>query len=209
MVGVSNTLLLPKGILPVYFHSKRDCAVVEAAAQDKGFLGLVQTKNDDFGTLWSEFHYHEQGARVFQTGCLGEILSAHYDEEGLFALIRGVCRFQLGVDRLSDQPEVYAIQTEAYQTDMDDSEEALSLNRDYLQTLMAQLISKNDDAQQIMGELFSTSDEKLITTLAMAGPFSVGEKQALIEAANLNEQATLIAKMIEMSPKNVISGTQH
>lgn len=210
VVGVSNTLLLPRGILPVYFHNKKDCLVLEVAAKETGLIGLVQTKSKNLDQLWSEVRYQEQGPHVFKVGCLGEILSAHYDEEGLFVLIRGLCRFRLEVDSLSGAPELYAINTESFQGDIsEESEDAVSSNREYLQMLMAQIIAKNEDAQQIMGELLSSSDEKLITTLAMAGPFSVGEKQALIEASDLNEQASLIAKMIEMSPKNVASATQH
>ena len=44
-----------------------------------------------------------------------------------------------------------------------------------------------------------TPDERLVNSLAMICPFAASEKQALLEAPDLTERATLLIALIEMA----------
>ena len=48
-------------------------------------------------------------------------------------------------------------------------------------------------------EIDKTSNEKLITALAMVCPFEASEKQAILESPTLKEQSQIITTMIEMA----------
>ncbi|HKS90242.1 MAG TPA: peptidase S16, partial [Stellaceae bacterium] len=47
--------------------------------------------------------------------------------------------------------------------------------------------------------IMTTGDERLITSLAMICPFAPSEKQALLEAADLDARAELLTALVEMA----------
>src|SRR5215469_8500687 len=48
----------------------------------------------------------------------------------------------------------------------------------------------------------SVPGERLVTSVAMVCPFEPSEKQALLEASDLNERARLLTAMVEMALMN-------
>lgn len=208
VVPVNNVLLMPKGLLPIVFTDRHDIETIESLAQDKGIVGLVQRRKQDEFYSSDEYVPRSRDIEIFRVGCLGEILTAYYEEDGLCAVIRGICRFQIQEEIFLNNKTGYKIDVNPYAKDLENQEGSYALNRDYLYQVIADNGLKNKETQVALKDLFDRSDEKIITTLAMAGPFSIGEKQAILEAESLEEQASLITKMMEMSPY-VSSCTQH
>lgn len=209
ILPVSNSLLLPRGLLPIVLSDADDISVAEAALKDNGWIGVVQKRpKTEAPNIW----YENSGLNnvetpVFEIGCLGQIISSHYADEGFFAVIKGICRFKLHSRFIRNDQICYKITAKPYIEDMQEPGPT-GFNRDYLYHIISKVLPMNEDSTQILNELFTASDERLVTTLAMAGPFSIGEKQALLEADTLPQQFELMTKMMEMTPHDY-SFTQH
>ncbi|WP_207460212.1 LON peptidase substrate-binding domain-containing protein [Azospirillum sp. SYSU D00513] len=185
-----GVLLLPRGRLPLNIFEPRYLAMVEDALGGGRMIGMVQPT--DPGT-------RSQAPAVYGTGCAGRITSFTESEDGRFLItLSGVCRFDVrqelegarGYRRVEADWDRYAGDLEEERGASFDRPKLLAGLRGYLK---ANGISVDWDA------IGSTPDERLVTSLAMICPFGPGEKQALLEAPDLQQRAKLLIALIEMS----------
>lgn len=73
-----------------------------------------------------------------------------------------------------------------------------SVNRDVL-LKEARHYFKRFNMASFLNEVDEVSDDYLVTTLAAVSPFSIGEKQALLQAPNISKQAQLMLDFFKMS----------
>jgi Lon protease-like protein len=187
---LTGVLLLPRGRLPLNIFEPRYLAMVEDALGAGRMIGMIQP-TDPAG--------RSQAPALYATGCAGRITGFAETEDGRFLItLSGLCRFDVrqelegarGYRRVEPDWSRYADDLrEAKETPLDRPKLLAGL-RAYLK---ATGISVDWDA------IGSTPDERLITSLAMICPFGPGEKQALLEAPDLDRRAKLLIGLIEMS----------
>ncbi|MEL0012862.1 MAG: LON peptidase substrate-binding domain-containing protein, partial [Alphaproteobacteria bacterium] len=137
------------------------------------------------------------GTNLYRTGCAGRIRAFEETEDGRYLIqLRGLCRFDI-VEELEMRDGFRRARANytPYLADLETADIA-GIDRDRLISGMkgyfdARNLAANWDA------LAETSDERLITTLAMVCPFDSAEKQVLLESPDIAQRCKLLIGIFE------------
>ncbi|WP_439594415.1 LON peptidase substrate-binding domain-containing protein [Falsiroseomonas sp.] len=188
---LSGALLLPGGRLPLNIFEPRYLAMVEDALAAGRFLGMVQP---DPGLPRTEL-----GSQIYRIGCLGRLSSFAETEDGRYLItLTGVIRYRIleeaGLRRGYRRARV---EYGDYGPDLVAEGPAPQIDRAALLAALrpyfrARGIEANWEAVE------NTGDAMLVTTLSMLCPFEVREKQALLEAASVEDRAAMLVALMQM-----------
>ena len=135
---------------------------------------------------------------LHQVGCMGKITNFKEINDGRFLIeIKGIIRFEiLNEIKLDKKYREYEINFEKYHEDLDNKKEDLKFSD--LELIFKDLKSLFEKRGFIINwkALEKQSLDETINALAMASPFTVEEKQVLLEAKNLNTRKTKIAEIL-------------
>lgn len=199
---LTGVLLLPGGRLPLNIFEPRYLAMIrDALATGPRIIGMVQptepTPGDNRGPATAARPGDQP--QIYRTGCAGRITAFEETEDGRYLLtLTGLIRFET----MEEMPETVAYRRvvadySAYRHDLDGESEA-ALDRDRLLSALRAYflhceISANWDA------IDETPNDRLINSLAMTCPFNATERQALLEAPDLAERASVMVVLLEMA----------
>jgi uncharacterized protein len=190
---LTGVLLLPRGRLPLNIFEPRYLAMTRAALAGERLIGMVQPSDP----MPSGDH-----PSVYPIGCAGRITSFAETDDGRFLItLTGVCRFRIreelplaeGYRRIVPEWHEFARDLESEEDPGFDRERLIRGLRAYFQQHQ---ISADWDA------ITSVPGERLLTSIAMICPFEPSEKQALLQARDLDERARLLTAIVEMSVAN-------
>jgi Lon protease-like protein len=139
---------------------------------------------------------------VYPTGCAGRITTFAETEDGRFLItLTGTCRFRIREELpLLEGYRRVVPQWDGFIGDLDNEDERAFDRERLVRGLKAYFqqheISADWDA------IGSVPGERLVTSVAMVCPFEPSEKQALLEASDLNERARLLTAIVEMAVMN-------
>jgi Lon protease-like protein len=197
---LTGVLLLPRGRLPLNIFEPRYLAMTGDALAGNRLIGMVQPTDPS-----------ASGANppVYPTGCAGRITSFSETDDGRFLIeLTGTCRFRIveelplleGYRRVVPEWDAFARDLRAEEDPAFDRERLVRGLREYFQR---HRISADWDA------ISSVAGERLVTSVAMLCPFDPSEKQALLEAPDLDSRARLLTAIVEMAALNPpASGTE-
>ncbi len=187
---LAGALLMPGAQLPLNIFEPRYLRMVDDALAGARTIGMIQPRGNDV----------RGASELFDVGCAGRITSFSETGDGRYLItLTGVRRFRLIEEINTDTPYRQArADWNAYEIDahVDDSGDAvdrdlfLEIMRDYLD---AEGLKADWDAAE------NAPVEALVVSLAMGCPFSISEKQALLEAPTIVEQADCLMALMEMS----------
>lgn len=188
---LSGALLLPGGQLPLNIFEPRYLAMVEDALAFGRVFGMIQP---DYSQQAGD-----TGPALFRIGCLGRLTSFSETDDGRYLItLTGLTRFEVvseaemrrGYRRVQGDFHRFSDDLRADPQDGDVGREAL------LQALRQYFTHRGFSANWELIE--AMPDPELVTNLAMVCPFDPLEKQALLEAANLVEQATTLKALLQI-----------
>src|SRR5215471_4234948 len=187
---LTGVLLLPRGRLPLNIFEPRYLAMTRDALAGERLIGMVQP---------SEPADMRGNPPVYPTGCAGRITSFSETDDGRFLItLTGICRFRIGEELpLLEGYRRVVPEWGPFARDLDGEDET-GFDRDrLLRGLRAYFqqhqISADWDA------VTAVPGERLVTSVAMICPFDPSEKQALLEAPDLEERARLLTAIVEMA----------
>ena len=135
---------------------------------------------------------------LYKIGCLGKITSFKETNDGRYLIdLKGVIRFKIENEISNDKKyRECTINFNDYLHDLDLQKEALKFSD--LEIIFKDLKSLFEKRGFIINwkALETQSLDEIINALAMASPFSVEEKQILLEATNLDSRKTKIAEIL-------------
>ena len=171
---LSNFIIFPKTTVPLNIFEPRYIDMVNDSMKADKFIGMVQpkiTKNFDDNKLPS----------LHKVGCLGKISSFKESDDGRYLIeLKGVIRFEIKKEiDTSKKYREFEIDCDNYLHDLDDKKEDL----------------KFSDLEIIFKD-FKTFFEKRGFIINWKSPFSLEEKQALLETKNLSTRKTKIAEIL-------------
>jgi uncharacterized protein len=188
---LTGVVLLPRGKLPLNIFEPRYLALVEDALSSNRLIGMVQPS--DSGRT-------ARDPAIFPLGCAGRISQfAETDDGRVLITLTGVCRFAITQELEPRRGYRRVVPNWAsYYEDCDPEPPSGAVDRTRLITglrtyFKLQELSANWDAIE------ATPDDRLITSLAMICPFGPTEKQALLEAKDLEQRARALIALIEMA----------
>ena len=184
-----EVLLLPGGTLPLNIFEPRYLAMVQASLQSNRMIGMVQPLSAE-GMAGNPVLYN--------TGCAGRICRLEETPDGrLLISLKGICRFDIAEElALRDEYRCVVADWSSYGGDLE-SQIRLCLDRNRLFPAL-RCYFKLHEIEADWETLGEAPDERLVTCLSMICPFGASEKQALLQAPDLDARAEILTTLIEM-----------
>jgi len=184
---LSNAIFFPNTILPLNIFEPRYKKMTEDALSNDKLIGMVQTKN-----------YKNIGKpEVFNVGCLGKIETHSKTPDGRYLInLTGLVRFKIVSELETNLPyRKFKVSYEDYLEDLEKIKFSDKIN-------VIDLIDKTRKFFKIhqlstdWKVVEKVETDQLVNSLSMICPFSVSEKQTLLEAKNLTERTNIINQII-------------
>ena len=188
---LSNFIIFPKTAVPLNIFEPRYLEMVNDSMKAEKLIGMVQPKN------LKNFDNSKLPV-LHKIGCLGKINSFKETDDGRYLIeLKGLIRFEIlnEIDNNKNYREVKA-SFGNYFHDLDEKKENLKFSdlelifRDFKTLFERRGFIINWKA------LEKQSLDETINALAMTSPFSLEEKQVLLEAENLDVRKTKIAEIL-------------
>ncbi len=188
---LSNFIIFPKTSVPLNIFEPRYIDMINDSMKSNKLIGMVQPK-----TLKK---IEETKTPVLHNiGCLGKITSFKETEDGRYLIeLKGIIRFEIIKEINSNKKyREFEINLDNYSHDLDEKKEDLKFSD--LELIFKNLKSLFEKKGFIINwkALEKQSLDEIINALAMTSPFSLEEKQVLLEAENLNVRKTKIAEIL-------------
>ena len=197
---LSNFIIFPKTTVPLNIFEPRYLDMINDSMKSNKLIGMVQPKKiiDDLTP-----------PILHNIGCLGKITSFRETEDGrLLIELKGLIRFKIIKEiKTSKKYREYEVTFENFNHDLDEKKEELKFSD--LELIFKDLKSLFEKRGFIINwkELEKQSLDEIINALAMASPFSLEEKQVLLEAENLNIRKNKIAEILSTYTYDIFDNT--
>ena len=187
---LSNFIIFPKTTVPLNIFEPRYIDMIDDSMKSNKLIGMIQPKNSNNQNEIPELH---------QVGCVGKITSFRETDDGRYLIeLKGVSRFKsIGeIDTLTKY-RILEVNYDDYIEDLENKKEDLKFSD--LELIFKDLKSLFEKKGFIINwkALEKQSLDETINALAMASPFSLEEKQVLLEAQNLEIRKNKIAEILK------------
>ena len=186
---LSNFIIFPKTTVPLNIFEARYIDMINDSMKSNKLIGMIQPKTSNINQIKPELH---------EVGCLGKITSFRETEDGRFIIeVKGLIRFKK-IAELSTENKyrVLEINFKDFYQDLEDKKENLKFSD--LELIFKDLKSLFEKRGFIINwkALEKQNLDETINALAMASPFSLEEKQVLLEAKNLDNRKEKISQIL-------------
>ena len=187
---LSNFIIFPRTSVPLNIFEPRYIDMINDSMKSNKFIGMIQPKNfKDQNNVDLDLH---------KIGCMGKITSFKESEDGRFLIeLKGIIRFKI-VSELESNKKYRECEVDFknYYDDLLQIKDGLKFTD--LELIFKDLKSLFEKRGFIINwkALEKQSLDETINALAMASPFSLEEKQVLLEAKSLDTRKTKIAEIL-------------
>ena len=187
---LSNFIIFPKTTVPLNIFEPRYIDMVNDSMKSNKLVGMIQPKLSKYET--------KDIPELHEIGCMGKITSFKETEDSRFLIeLKGLIRFKIIKEIKSNKKyREYEINFENYHEDLNDKKEDIKFSD--LELIFKDLKSLFEKRGFIINwkALEKQSLDETINALAMASPFTIEEKQVLLEAKSLNIRKTKISEIL-------------
>ena len=187
---LSNFIIFPNTTVPLNIFEPRYLDMVNDSMKSNKLIGMIQPKSSKNENNTPKLH---------DVGCLGKITSFRETEDGRYLIeLKGKTRFQKVNEVNSDKKyRILEVDYENFANDLTD--EKAKINFSDLELIFKDLKSLFEKKGFIINwkALEKQSLDETINALSMASPFSLEEKQILLEAEDLNIRKNKIAEILK------------
>ena len=197
---LSNFIIFPKTTVPLNIFEPRYIEMINSSMKSDKLIGMIQPKNTD----------NEQSVPTLHNiGCLGKIVSFKETEDGRYLVeLRGMIRFKVIKEiNTANRYRECEVDFQNFYQDLSEKKEELKFSD--LELIFKNLKSLFERRGFIINwkELEKQSLNETINALAMASPFSLEEKQVLLEAKNLDIRKNKIAEILSTYTHDIFNNT--
>ena len=186
---LSNFIIFPKTTVPLNIFEPRYIDMINDSMKSNKLIGMIQPKNSKNKQSVPELH---------EVGCLGKITSFRETEDGRFLIeLKGLIRFKKIKEIITDKKyRVLEVDFKNFYQDLENQKKEIKFSD--LELIFKDLKSLFEKRGFIINwkALESRSLDETINALAMASPFSLEEKQILLEAENLDIRKNKISEIL-------------
>ena len=197
---LNNFIIFPKTTVPLNIFEPRYIDMINDSMKSNKLIGLIQPKKkiDDLSA-----------PILHNIGCLGKITSFKETEDGRYLIeLKGLIRFEIMREvETTKKYRQYEIDYSRFNHDLDDKKEQLKFSEVELIFKDLKILFEKRGFIINWKKLEKQSLDEIINALAMASPFSLEEKQVLLEAENLNLRKKKIAEILSTYTYDVFNNT--
>ena len=198
---LSNFIMFPGTSVPLNIFEPRYIDMINDSMKSDKLIGMIQPKkiNDSSNNI----------PNLHKVGCLGKITSFKDTESGNFLIeLKGVIRFETK-EEMDTQKKYRSCEVDysTYLSDLENRSEDLKFTD--LELIFKDLKSLFEKRGYVINwkALEKQKLDVTINALAMASPFSLEEKQVLLEAENLSSRKNKIAEILSTYSHDVFENT--
>ena len=186
---LSNFIIFPGTTVPLNIFEPKYIQMIDDCMKTNRMIGMIQPKKT--GDL--------KKPDLYDIGCVGKITSFNETEDGRYLIIlNGITRFKITREILSEKLyRICEINYESFRMDLSQEKQPLKFSN--LEIIFKDL--KNFFEKKGYSINWSEIKDKdlnyTINTLAMASPFSIEEKQTLLESVNINDRKLKLEKILK------------
>jgi|TARA_Y100001970_G_scaffold257280_1_gene335812 Lon protease-like protein len=184
---LSNFIFFPKTTIPLNIFEKRYLQMVDDAMKEERIIGMIQPKQTN-----------NSSSSLYDVGCVGKISSFNETEDGRYLIVLvGISRFKI-LDEVKTQ-KLYRkckVDYSSFTNDLADKKEEIKFTD--LELVFKNLKSLFDKEGYLINwkELQKQNLDETINTLSMASPFSLEEKQILLETKSLDDRKKKLEEIL-------------
>ena len=186
---ISNFIIFPKTTVPLNIFEPRYIEMIDDSMKNSRMIGMIQPKKNSNNSV----------PELYNIGCLGKITSFNESEDGRYLIIiNGLSRFKI-IDEIKNN-KLYRecnVSFNEFKNDINSNKEEIKFTD--LELIFKDLKNLFDKRGYSINwnEFKKQNLEQTINTLAMASPFSLEEKQALLETQNLISRKYKLEEIIK------------
>ena len=198
---LSNFIIFPKTTVPLNIFEPRYIDMINDSMKSDKLIGMIQPL--------SQNNIEQTVPDLHQVGCLGKIVSFKETENGLYLIeLKGMVRFEI-INEIKSTKKYreFEVNFKRFNHDLNDNKEQLKFSD--LELIFKDLKALFEKRGFIINwkELEKQSLDETINALAMASPFTVEEKQVLLETESLNIRKNKIADILSTYTYDVFDNT--
>ena len=197
---LSNFIIFPKTTVPLNIFEPRYIDMINDSMKSEKLIGMIQPKKVIDEVTPPILH---------NIGCLGKITSFKETEDKRYVIeLKGLIRFTIIKEiKSSKKYREYEVDFNNFNKDLEEKKEQIKFSD--LELIFKDLKSLFEKRGFIINwkELEKQSLDETINALAMASPFSLEEKQVLLEAENLNIRKNKIAEILSTYTFDIFNNT--
>jgi len=187
---LSNFIIFPKTSVPLNIFEPRYIDMINDSIKSNKLIGMIQPKKTD--------NLKNAIPQLHNIGCLGKITTFQESDDGRFLIeLKGIIRFEVLKEVESNKKyREFEINFKNFYEDLSDKKKDLKFSD--LELIFKDLKSLFEKRGFIINwkALEKQSLDETINALAMASPFTLEEKQILLEAKNLDNRKSKITEIL-------------
>jgi len=187
---LSNFIIFPKTTVPLNIFEPKYIQMLDDAMKGNRLIGIIQPKKT--GDL--------KKPNLYDVGCAGKITSFNETEDQRYLIVlNGICRFKIISEEINDKLyRVCKIDFTEYLEDLNKTVDDIKFND--LKFIFEELKSfyKKQGYLINLKEIKKNNLNQTINELSMASPFSLEEKQILLESKNLKIRKEKLEEILKI-----------
>ena len=187
---LSNAIFFPNTVLPLNIFEQKYIQLVNDCMKGKRLFGMVQPRLKS-----------NQKDEVYNVGCLGKIITFNETKDKRFTInLSGVIRFRIKKEIVSNKLyREFNVDYSDFTSDLNTKK--IDANKIKIEILFQKIKSylKKKNYLVEFNELEKLNIDQLLSTISMISPFSLEEKQKLVETTNLEEKMVTLEEIINFN----------
>ena len=188
---LSNFIMFPNTTVPLNIFEPRYIDMINDSMKAERLVGMIQPNyKDDKKNIKPD---------LYQVGCLGKIINFQETKNGNFLIeLKGLTRFKILEEiKTNNKYRSFKVNFDEFHADLNNSKENIKFSD--LELIFKDLKSLFEKKGFIINwkALEKQSLDETINALAMASPFTLEEKQILLEAPNLDLRKNKISEILK------------
>ena len=187
---LSNFIIFPRTAVPLNIFEPRYIEMINDCMKSNKLLGMIQPRDTEKN--------NRANPTLHEVGCLGKIISFTESDDGRFLIeLKGMIRFNLVSEVFTKKKyRNFIVNYDDFYEDLINQKEEINFSD--LELIFKDLKTLFERKGFIINwkNLQRQSLDEAINALAMASPFTLEEKQILLEAKNLNARKIKISEIL-------------
>ena len=188
---LSNFIMFPNTTVPLNIFEPRYIDMINDSMKAERLVGMIQPNyKDDKKNIKPDLH---------QVGCLGKIINFQETKNGNFLIeLKGLTRFKILEEiKTNNKYRSFKVNFDEFHADLNNSKENIKFSDLELIFKDLKLLFEKKGFIINWKALEKQSLDETINALAMASPFTLEEKQILLEAPNLDLRKNKISEILK------------